>query len=1000
MLELKNIVKHYPAGDKPVEALRGIDLRFRNSEFVSILGPSGCGKTTLLNIIGGLDQYTSGDLIINGKSTKDFKDRDWDTYRNHSIGFVFQSYNLIQHQTVLQNVEIALTVSGVSKSERRERATEALNKVGLGEQLNKRPNQISGGQMQRVAIARALVNDPDIILADEPTGALDTETGVQVMDILNEVAKERLVIMVTHNPDLANKYSSRIIQVLDGKIISDSAPLEKTEDIRSKVTGKKPSMSIWTAFMLSLKNLFTKKGRTTLTAFAGSIGIMGIALILAISRGMTNYIDEVQEDALSSYPLTIQETTVDMSTLMETFMNINNSEIKHDKEAVYKKTAIYDMVSAMNNLDKNENDLKSFKTFLEKEINKNEEDSLGQAITGLQYSYDLGLNVYTKNVDGDIIKSDTQELLQEMMAEHMGTNISSLMPMTDGSLAFSGMESMGTNMSSMGIGMISMNLWQEMLPGKAGEPVNDVLKKQYDIVYGQWPKNYNEVVLVLDKNNELDDITLYALGLEPKENIDAIMKAAMEGTELSKTDSIWSYEDIVKSEFRVILNSDSYSYDEKTGLYNDIRKTEAGLRYLYDDALVLKVTGIIRPNDNAQSTMLSGSIAYTNELTKYVVGESKDSDIIQVQKDNETRDILSGLPFRSSTGDLTAKEKEKELCDYLLNLEDEEKAKAYIRIMSIPSKEQIDTVVSDTMSNYSRDDIEAMMIDVMMEKMSVGRDMIEDYISSMSDDEINELFSASIVEQFKVQYAEQMQEQFMAMPPSQLVSMLEQSLETFTSDDFEIYYDEIMEFSENSYEKNLLEMGYVDIDSPTAINIFASSFANKDIIEDAIADYNKGMPELSQIKYTDYIGIMMSSITAIINAITYVLLAFVAISLIVSSIMIGVITLISVQERTKEIGILRAIGASKRDVSSMFNAETVIIGFASGLLGIIVTYILSIPINIIFYKVTGLANLKAFLPANAAIILILISIGLSLIAGLIPSRSAAKKDPVVSLRTE
>ena len=473
MLELHKIVKDYPAGDTFVNALKGIDLKFRESEFVSILGPSGCGKTTLLNIIGGLDQYTSGDLVINGKSTKDFKDRDWDAYRNHSIGFVFQSYNLISHQTVLQNVEIALTVSGVSKTERRNRAIEALNKVGLGDQLNKRPNQISGGQMQRVAIARALVNDPDIILADEPTGALDTETGIQVMDILKEVAKDRLVIMVTHNPDLAHQYSSRIIQMLDGNIISDSAPLDDSEDKKAKHSAKKkkgnksPSMSFGTAFMLSLKNLFTKKGRTTLTAFAGSIGIMGIALILAVSQGMTQYIDTVQEDALSSYPLTIEETSVDISTLMETFMSVRNPEIEHDKDAVYKKTAIYDMISAMNNLESNENDLKSFKSFLEQEYYADTEEGLSEAITGLQYSYDLGLNVYTKNVDGEIIKSDTQELLQELMAEHMGTNLSTITT-SEESDTLSGMDSMPSNLGSMGMGFMPMSVWQEMLPGKMG----------------------------------------------------------------------------------------------------------------------------------------------------------------------------------------------------------------------------------------------------------------------------------------------------------------------------------------------------------------------------------------------------------------------------------------------------------------------------------------------------------------------------------------------------
>jgi len=995
MLELKEIIKQYPAGDKPVKALRGVSLKFRQSEFVSILGPSGCGKTTLLNIIGGLDQYTSGDLVINGKSTKDFKDRDWDAYRNHSIGFVFQSYNLIPHQTVLQNVEIALTVSGVSKAERRKRAIEALRQVGLDDQLNKRPNQISGGQTQRVAIARALVNDPEIILADEPTGALDTGTGIQVMEILKEVAKDRLVIMVTHNPNLANKYSTRIIQMIDGEIISDSSPLEKTKGSKVKVAGKKPSMSFATAFMLSLKNLFTKKGRTTLTAFAGSIGIMGIALILSVSQGMTGYIDIVQEDALSSYPLSIEETSVDILNLMETFMNVGNVEIEHDKEAVYEKTAIYDMISAFNNIEGSENDLKSFKSFLEEEYRKEDEGSLGKAITGLQYSYDLDLNIYTKNVDGDILKSDTRELLRELMTEHMGADISALASMSDTS-PFNGMESM----SPMGMGMLSTNLWQEILSGKNGELVNDVLKKQYDVVYGSWPNSYDEIVLVLDKNNELDDVTLYALGLESKESIDAIMSAALNGTGIDKSEARWSYEEILESEYRVILNSNSYIYDEGSGLYVDLRGTEAGLKYLYNDALVLKVTGIIRPNENAQSTMLSGAIGYTADLTKYIVENSKDSLVIKAQKDNKTTDILNGLPFKSNTGNLTPGEKERELYEYLSSLDKDGKATAYIKIMSIPPQEQVEAMVAETMNSYNRADMEAIMAEGLTEKMGIGKEAVENYISSMSDEEIIDLFAASIVEQFKIQYAKQVESQLGSVDSAQLAAMLDQELANYTGEDYEIYYDEIMEFSEKSYEENLTQMGYVDMDSPKVINIFASSFENKSVIENAIKDYNEGKPELSQIKYTDFLGIIMSSINSIINAITYVLLAFVAISLIVSSIMIGVITLISVQERTKEIGILRAIGASKSDVSSMFNAETVIIGLASGLLGITVTYLLCIPINIILHKVTGIGNLTAFLPINAAIILVLISIGLSLIAGFIPSRSAAKKDPVVALRTE
>lgn len=1010
MLELRKIVKDYPAGDGKVEALKGIDLQFRKSEFVSILGPSGCGKTTLLNIIGGLDQYTSGDLIINGTSTKDFKDRDWDAYRNHSVGFVFQSYNLIPHQTVLQNVELALTVSGVSKAERRSRAKKALEQVGLGNQFNKRPNQMSGGQMQRVAIARALVNDPDIILADEPTGALDTETSVQVMEILKEISQNRLIVMVTHNPDLAEQYSSRIIRMLDGEITSDSKPLADAEaqaarqqDVSAKTQGKKdkkPSMSFGTAFMLSLKNLFTKKGRTTLTAFAGSIGIMGIALILAVSQGMTTYIDAVQEDALSSYPLTIEKTTVDMTSLMETFMNVNSSEIGHDKDAVYKKSAIFDMLTAMNNLDSSENDLQSFKEYLEKEYRAEEtEDSLAQAVTGVQYSYDLGLLTYTKNVDGDIIQSDTQALLQQILSDYMGTDTSSLSSMGGGNSAMmSGMQSMSS--LGGGMGMVPMNLWQEMLTGKSGEPVNDLLKKQYDVVYGAWPNDYNEIVLVLDKNNELDDMTLYALGLEPKESINAIMDAATEGAELEKSESKWSYEDICGTDFRVILNSDCYSYDEATGLYTDLRDTDAGLRYLYDNALTLKVTGIIRPNENAQSAMLSGSIAYTKGLTDHVVEHSQGSSVIADQLDNPNTDILTGLPFKANTGNLSDEEKAVELHDYLSGLNEKAKAAAYMKIMSIPPQDQLDAMTAEAMQGYTRPDIEAAMMQALTEQMGVDETTVQSYLTSMSDEEINELFTASVTEQVKAQYAAQAQQQLAAMEPVQLAAALDQALDGYTAEQSALYYDEIMVFSDSTYEGNLSKLGYVDLESPTAINIYASSFENKDVIENAITEYNKGVEELSQIKYTDYVGIMMSSITTIINAITYVLLAFVAISLVVSSIMIGVITLISVQERTKEIGILRAIGASKGDVSSMFNAETVIIGFASGLLGVGITYLLCIPINFILHRLTGIANLNALLPWPAAVVLILISIALSLIAGLIPSRSAAKKDPVDALRTE
>ncbi len=1004
MLELKGIRKDYPAGEGVVHALKGIDLKFRKNEFVSILGPSGCGKTTMLNIIGGLDKYSEGDLMINGRSTKDFNDRDWDTYRNHSIGFVFQSYNLIPHQTVLQNVELALTLSGVSKSERRERAMKALEDVGLKSQLSKKPSEMSGGQMQRVAIARALVNNPDIVLADEPTGALDTETSVQVMEILKKISGDRLIIMVTHNPDLAERYSSRIIRMLDGEIKDDSNPLsedeisrEKKEDEEALKNAKKlrrSSMSFATSFSLSLKNLFTKKGRTILTSFAGSIGIIGIALVLSISQGFTSYIDNAQEEALSSYPLTIEETHTDLSTIIQTFMGIDNSSHEHEEDAVYKRSAIYEMMNALNNIESTENDLKSFKAFIEKEKDdENGETELHSALNGVKYTYPLDLLVYTKNVDGTIIRSDTQQLLREMLSEYMGMDVSVMFD--------SGQSMFGIDTSSMMMGSNVM-LWEEMLSGDNGETISDVLKKQYDVVYGEWPTAYDEIVVVVDENNELDDMTLYALGLEPKEDVEMIMDAAFNGiqSEVEVDDSHWSYEEICNSVYKVILNSNCYSYDESTGLYNDLRDTEAGLQYLYDNAVNLKVTGIIRPKKDVTAAMLTGSIGYTYKLTQYVIEESKKSDVIEAQLNNSSVDIFTGLPFDETNGSISDSVKVTEFMKYIDELDDDAKAKAYVMMMSIPSDEQLQASVQQAMASMDRQAMEQTMLQAMSQQMGMDEESIKAYIESMSDEDMTNTFTQMMTEQIKVQYAQGVQQEMAKLDTAQLVAALNAALETFTEEQFVRFYDEVIEFSASTYEDNLKLMGYIDLDTPSSINLYASTFEDKDKIEDAIKIYNKGKDELSQISYTDYVGLMMSSITTIINAITYVLIAFIAISLVVSSIMIGVITLISVQERTKEIGILRAIGASKRDVSSMFNAETIIIGFTAGLLGVIVTYLLCIPINIIIHNLTGLNNLNAFLPIAAAVVLILISVGLTLISGIIPSRSAAKKDPVVALRTE
>ncbi|MCR5608909.1 MAG: ATP-binding cassette domain-containing protein [Lachnospiraceae bacterium] len=1003
MLELKDVTKDYLAGENTVHALKGINLAFRSSELVSILGPSGCGKTTMLNIIGGLDKYTSGDLLINGRSTKDFKDRDWDAYRNHSIGFVFQSYNLIPHQTVLQNVELALTLSGVSKAERRDRAKKALEDVGLGEQLKKRPSELSGGQMQRVAIARAIVNNPDIILADEPTGALDTETSIQVMDILKQISSDRLVIMVTHNPELASQYSTRIVKMLDGKILNDSMPLTEKElqvekvrdesiqndEAENKKTAKKPSMSWFTSFGLSLKNLFTKKGRTTLTAFAGSIGIIGIALIYAISNGLSTYIDNVQEETLSSYPLMIEETSTNLASLLKIVAEVNEKKDDHDNKAVYKSSAAYDIMNAFNNTSKNENDLKSFKTYLEKELEKND-SSFNDAINGIQYSYKISPQIYTKTVDNTIIHSDTSELMATLMSEQMGIDMSAM----SGASASSGsIMSMGNTGGS--------TLWQEMLSGLNGDLIHPLLKEQYDLVYGSWPNEYNEVLLVLDQNNELNDITLYALGFETKDSIDKVMEAAVKGVSIEETGRTkWTYEEICNGDYHLIFNSDCYKYDSITGTYKDLRESEKDLQYLYDNGTPIKITGIIRPNEDATATMLTGSIAYTKALTEYVVNSTNNSEIIKAQLDNPETDILTNLPFQSVTSSASEKKRAKAFRDYISKISDEEKYELYLKVMCIMPEDQLEMAANQAMEGVTRDVIEQTMAQAMATQMSMNPEDIQAYISKMSDEEVNSMYRQMAEEQIKGQYTAQVMGQLSSLSPAEGAAALDAMLGTLDDTTCATYYNEVMTFSNSNYEDNLIKLGYVQLDDPSTIYLYATSFANKDVIEDVIKDYNKGKDDLEQIKYTDYVGLIMSSVTTILNAITYVLIAFVSISLIVSSIMIGVITLISVQERTKEIGILRSIGASKRNVSNMFNAETMLIGFSSGLLGVVVTYLLCIPINILIKAKTGIKGLTVFLPLPAALIFIGISVLLTLFAGIIPSRSAAKKDPVVALRTE
>ncbi len=1014
MLELKNITKVYETVGETVNALKGIDVTFRESEFVSVLGPSGCGKTTLLNIMGGLDKYSSGDLIINGISTKDYTDRDWDTYRNHSVGFVFQNYNLIPHQTVLQNVELALTLSGISKSERQERAKIALERVGLGSQLKKKPAEMSGGQMQRVAIARAIVNDPEIILADEPTGALDSETSIQVMEILKEISNERLVIMVTHNPELAKEYSTRIIRMLDGILSDDSNPITADETVESlaandtkkeaktniktknktkktRTKSGKSSMSLKTSFGLSLKNLFTKKGRTALVSFAGSIGIIGIALIYAVSQGATAYINSVQEDTLSSYPLTIEAQHVDLTSLLETFMGKAKSVYEHGDDAVYQKAMMYDLVNSMNSLEEKKNDLKSFKKYIEeKRADKESESGLADSINGVQYSYDLDLQIYTQNVDGDIIVSDTQSLMQELMLEYLNIDFSSMLQMQSQSI-------FGSTASAM---QSSTSLWQEMLKGDDDEVISQVLKQQYDVVYGTWPKEYNEVMLFVDENNEIDDLTLYALGLTSKEEIDNLMKSAVDRTKLDYEEKEWSYEEICGTEFRTVLNSNCYSYDEQTGNYIDLRDTSAGLKYLYDNGIKLKVTGVARPSEDSVSTMITGSIGYTTLLTEKVIEESSKSEAVSSQKENPEKDIFTGLPFKDTNNEMSSTDKAQYFRTYIDSLDTTGKAEAYVKIMSIPSDDETNAAVSNMLNSMTREDMEAAISDGLTSQSSLNTSEIADYVKDMSDDELKNMFSETMAEQYKTQYSEQVASSLQGLSDEEKAGALTIAMQNYTDENLAQFYDNVLEFSESTYEDNLKELGCIDLDSPSAINLYAATFADKDVIEDAIEEYNSKVDDMSEITYTDYVGLIMSSVNTIINAITYVLIAFVAVSLIVSSIMIGVITLISVQERTKEIGILRAIGASKKNISSMFNAETVLIGLASGIIGVAVTYLLCIPINAILHHLTGINNINAFLPVPVACILIIISMILTLIAGIIPSRSASKKDPVVALRTE
>ncbi len=973
MLQLKEIKKDYITGNQPVHALKGIDLGFRESEFVAILGHSGCGKTTLLNIIGGLDKYTSGDLVINGKSTKNFSDADWDAYRNHSIGFVFQSYNLIPHQSVLSNVELALTISGVGKAERRRRAVEALEKVGLGDQLNKKPNQMSGGQMQRVAIARALVNDPDILLADEPTGALDSETSVQIMDILKEISANKLIIMVTHNPELAESYASRIIRIKDGVIIDDSDPYtaEEEEKVAAAKKERRTSMSFLTALSLSLNNLMTKKTRTVLTAFAGSIGIIGIALIMSLSNGIQNYIDKVQADTLSSYPITIQAESVDMTNMMTSLMGVRSQTEggMHDKDAVYSSTVMYDMMNSMISADKQTNNLKPFKEYIE-----DENSEIAQYISSVQYTYDLDMNLYAEDVDGNIAKTDVVQLMQTAMSSMYGGDYSSFF-------------------STYGSYYSVIDIWQEMLPGENGEYINPFLKNQYDVLYGKWPENYDEAVLIVNENNEISDLVLYALGLKSTASIaDDMQSFVSQETVEAKVES-WSYEEICDMSFRYIFPADMYQYDEAEEKYINLGEEDLGLKTLYNNGLELKIVGVIRQNEDAVSGMMTGAIGYTHALIEYIAREAEQKDLVKKQLADKDYNILSGLKFLDTEDEALTKDRKQQAArDYIEQADEATIAELYIKFMCHPSDEYVKEMVDEQLEGTTREDIEKQILETYPEYASMleqmDDDMLFDYIGKMAGDQVRE------------QYAAEMEKLYRELSDEELVEDF--GLLVLEDEDYLWIYNNAMPpvYSEINYKETMKKLGYVDLDTPSVINIYASSFEDKDNISTAIKNYNSTVSKEDEITYTDIVALLMSSITTIINVISYVLIAFVAISLVVSSIMIGIITYISVLERTKEIGILRAIGASNRDVSHVFNAETVIIGFTAGAIGIILTLLLNIPINMIVHDLTGIMSLNSALPAAGGIGLVLISMILTFIAGLIPSGIAARKDPVEALRTE
>ena len=868
MLKLENIKKDYITGDTTVHALKGVSVEFRKSEFVSILGQSGCGKTTLLNIIGGLDRYTSGELYIGGRATSDFRDRDWDNYRNHSVGFIFQSYNLIPHQSVLSNVELALTLTGVPRAERRRRAAEALEKVGLADQFNKKPNEMSGGQMQRVAIARALVNDPEILLADEPTGALDSETSVQIMGLLKEISKDRLVIMVTHNPELAKQYSTRIIRLLDGNITDDTMPYSGDEEEKTeKKSGKRPSMSFLTALSLSLNNLMTKKARTFLTAFAGSIGIIGIALILSLSNGVNAYIARVEQETLSSYPITIEQAGMDVSQLVSDLMGKNEPSGDREDGKIYSNNVMTEMMSTMVN-GISANNLSELKKHIEKTADFSDNSS------EIEYKYSTVMNIYDEK--GNRVNPNTV--------------FSTVFP--------EGKSSGNMQMSSS---FSNTEVWTRLFENK------EFLKKQYTVIAGRMPEKYNEIVLAVDKNNQISDYALYSLGLKDSAELEEMMKKAQAGEKIEPTAEVsYSYDDILGLKFKLLCNTD-YFEKNADGTWSD--KTEDSLYVsskLNTAAEDITVVGIIRPADSSVANQTSGFVGYPESLMEHLINKVNASEIVKAQKAEPEKDVFTGRPFETDADNMTY-----------------EQLTAYIA--TLPEKEQ---------AEYNA------------------------YISQMT--------AAGQTE-------EQITEQFKAA---------------------------IKQKNNNStYDGNLKFMGVSSLDEPSVINIYPKDFEAKEKISDLITEYNRGVKDTEKITYTDYIGLMLSSVTTIINAISYILIAFISISLIVSSIMIGIITYISVLERTKEIGVLRAMGASKKDVSRVFNAETLIVGFAAGAIGILITLLLLIPINAVIAAVTDISGL-AVLPFAGGAALVIISMLLTLISGLFPSRVAAKKDPVTALRSE